>query len=74
MKHSPVVTAASRSPSIPTTAALLPRAWRRLRHWQRVARQRRQLAAMSDEMLKDIGLSRADVLGESETPFWRDLH
>jgi uncharacterized protein YjiS (DUF1127 family) len=27
---------------------------------------------MSDEALKDIGLSRADVVRESELHFWQD--
>ncbi|ORC57527.1 hypothetical protein BZK31_20085 [Pseudomonas floridensis] len=35
-------------------------------------RQRRLLAQMSDEALKDMGLSRADILQESERPFWDD--
>jgi uncharacterized protein YjiS (DUF1127 family) len=30
------------------------------------------LASMSDEALKDIGLSRADVAHESELHFWQD--
>jgi len=46
--------------------------WARLKRWQQLARQRRQLAALSDAALKDIGLSRADVLLESERPFWDD--
>lgn len=39
--------------------------------WHRRARQRRQLACLSDRMLRDIGLSRADVWTESSKPFWR---
>lgn len=35
------------------------------------ARQRRQLAGLSDWQLRDIGLSRADVDGETSKPFWR---
>jgi len=46
--------------------------WHRLRRWQQLAAQRRQLAALSNEALKDIGLSRADILEESERPFWDD--
>ena len=32
---------------------------------------RRALLEMSDEQLKDIGLSRADVHFEADRPFWR---
>jgi uncharacterized protein YjiS (DUF1127 family) len=46
--------------------------WSRLKRWHQLARQRRQLAMLSDAALKDIGLSRADVLQESERPFWDD--
>lgn len=40
--------------------------------WYELARQRRELAALTDGDLKDIGLSRADILAESERPFWDD--
>jgi uncharacterized protein YjiS (DUF1127 family) len=54
-------------------------AWRRrvigavecLLTWQDRARQRHQLQCLSDHMLRDIGLTRADVLAESTRPFWR---
>lgn len=46
--------------------------WKQVRRWEQLARQRGQLARMSDEMLKDIGLSRADVMEESERHFWDD--
>jgi uncharacterized protein YjiS (DUF1127 family) len=39
--------------------------------WHERARQRRQLRALSDRMLRDIGLTRADVMAESSKPFWR---
>jgi uncharacterized protein YjiS (DUF1127 family) len=39
--------------------------------WHERARQRRQLETLSDHMLRDIGLSRADVLAEATKPFWR---
>ena len=38
--------------------------------WAERDRSRRQLAGLSDYMLHDIGLSRADVTGETEKPFW----
>jgi uncharacterized protein YjiS (DUF1127 family) len=43
----------------------------RLGVWLTRHRQRRQLAELDDAMLKDIGLSRADVYGEVTKPFWR---
>ena len=39
--------------------------------WFERARQRRQLGELSDHMLKDIGLTRADVEAEVTKPFWR---
>jgi uncharacterized protein YjiS (DUF1127 family) len=64
------------------SAALASFALRRLHHgigraaergliWLERARQRRQLAELSDHMLRDIGLTRADAWAESEKPFWR---
>jgi uncharacterized protein YjiS (DUF1127 family) len=35
-----------------------------------VARERRALRALSDEALKDIGLSRADAYREGTRSFW----
>lgn len=48
------------------------RAWQKVRRWRQLARQRRQLAMLSDATLKDIGLSRADIWTESHRPFWDD--
>jgi uncharacterized protein YjiS (DUF1127 family) len=39
--------------------------------WSDRVRQRRQLLSLSDQMLSDIGVSRADVFKECEKPFWR---
>ena len=39
--------------------------------WHGRARQRRQLQNLSDRMLRDIGLTRGDVMAESSKPFWR---
>jgi uncharacterized protein YjiS (DUF1127 family) len=38
--------------------------------WYDVAHQRRSLRSMSDEMLKDIGVSRADAMREAGRRFW----
>jgi uncharacterized protein YjiS (DUF1127 family) len=39
--------------------------------WHERARQRRQLQSLSDQMLRDIGLGRADVEAEAAKPCWR---
>ena len=39
--------------------------------WHERARQRRHLQSLSDHMLRDIGLTRADVFAEAAKPFWR---
>jgi uncharacterized protein YjiS (DUF1127 family) len=39
--------------------------------WQQRARDRRQLQSLSDHMLRDIGLTRADVFAEASKPFWQ---
>jgi uncharacterized protein YjiS (DUF1127 family) len=39
--------------------------------WLDRARQRRRLAELSDHMLRDIGLTRADAWAEVDKPFWR---
>jgi uncharacterized protein YjiS (DUF1127 family) len=46
--------------------------WRRcLDEWRRRARERRQLARMSNTELRDIGCSQADAHREINKPFWR---
>ncbi len=35
------------------------------------SQQRRRLAELNDHMLRDLGLSRADVMAEATKPFWR---
>lgn len=41
-----------------------------LQDWSVAARGRRELRQMSDHLLKDIGLSRAEADRESNRPFW----
>ncbi len=54
-------------------SALSPRAlWQRLVRWHEVSRERQVLAALSDDALKDMGLSRADVEQETHRHFWSD--
>lgn len=46
--------------------------WQQLKRWNQLAKQRHQLASLSDAALKDIGVSRADVSQETQRPFWDD--
>lgn len=39
--------------------------------WQERAEQRRTLQQLDDHMLRDLGLSRADVAREADKPVWR---
>jgi len=39
--------------------------------WRALKRGRRDLAALDDRILRDIGLTRADVEYEYSKPFWR---
>jgi uncharacterized protein YjiS (DUF1127 family) len=39
--------------------------------WIERARQRRALAALDDQMLRDIGITRVEAARECEKPFWR---
>jgi uncharacterized protein YjiS (DUF1127 family) len=45
---------------------------RQIYRWWQLSEQRRRLAVLDDAALKDLGLSRSDVLQESERPFWDD--
>lgn len=42
-----------------------------LLRWQERHAQRRALLALDDDMLKDIGLSRAEAWQEASKPFWQ---
>ncbi|WP_220720555.1 DUF1127 domain-containing protein [Agarivorans litoreus] len=44
---------------------------KRLALYRARRRSRRALLALNDELLKDIGLSRAQALAEGRKPFWR---
>lgn len=43
----------------------------RLLTWQERAHQRHHLEQLSDHMLRDIGLSRADIMAETTKRFWQ---
>jgi len=47
--------------------------WRgRWRRWQRRLVQRRQLLALTERELRDIGITRCDAVREASKPLWRD--
>ena len=55
-----------------TTAGrgLVTRLFDQLIEWLDRARQRRHLGELDDRLLRDIGLSRAEVENEVSRPFW----
>lgn len=57
--------------SLTGLGALLVKASDTLLDWQDRARQRHRLGEMDDHLLRDIGLSRADLEHETAKPFWR---
>jgi uncharacterized protein YjiS (DUF1127 family) len=52
---------------IPPLAAAL----RRIAAWIERSRQRKALATLDDQMLRDIGITRVEAARESDKPFWR---
>jgi uncharacterized protein YjiS (DUF1127 family) len=42
----------------------------RMQTWRDRARQRRSLSQLDDRLLRDIGITRYDVLIEAGKPFW----
>lgn len=59
------------SHSFSLKAAFTP-IFKQILRWYDLYRERQQLMQLSDAALKDIGLSRADIMEESERPFWDD--
>lgn len=74
------ISRAERPPGLPAEerpaalVSLLESAASLLRHaltWPERVRQRRVLMSLDDWVLKDIGLSRADIMREGDKPFWQ---
>jgi uncharacterized protein YjiS (DUF1127 family) len=61
----------SKLSGLPGFAELLGRALMLAYGWRERSRQREALLRLDDRMLRDIGLSRADVDCEASKPFWR---
>ena len=57
--------------SLKGLSALIVNATDTVLDWQDRARQRHRLGEMDDHLLRDIGLSRADLEHEVAKPFWR---
>lgn len=58
------------APRHTTAISVLSGAWDTIGLWRERARQRRDLARMSPEMLKDIGISVSAARAEAGKPFW----
>ncbi|MHC8318800.1 DUF1127 domain-containing protein [Pseudomonas sp. LB3P31] len=53
-------------------ARALNDAFAQIGRWRQLHRERAEIASLSDDRLRDIGLSRCDVRRESARPFWDD--
>ncbi len=51
--------------------ALVARGIEILLMWQRRANERQALVHLDDRILRDLGLSRSEIIRESRKPFWR---
>lgn len=56
---------------VKTDGGLATRLFDQLFAWLERSRQRRHLGELDDRLLRDIGLSRAEVEHEIALPFWR---
>jgi uncharacterized protein YjiS (DUF1127 family) len=68
--------AAALRPAMPAALRFMPLGWLRdsllwLAVLQRRHRERMQLSEMNEAALKDIGLSRCDMMAECAKPRWR---
>jgi uncharacterized protein YjiS (DUF1127 family) len=59
-----------RGGSLPRALGALNEAVTAVLRWREVRKQRRALLALSDHLLKDIGILRLDAIREASRPFW----
>ena len=59
------------APEYRSAASLMAGLVRTVLGWQERASQRHNMIGLDDHVLKDVGLSRADIEGEAAKPFWR---
>lgn len=59
-------------PALDRLTAAPSRLLNTVRTWRRRSRERAQLGALSDRMLSDIGITRADAIFLSNRPFWKE--
>jgi uncharacterized protein YjiS (DUF1127 family) len=53
-------------------SAVVKGAFSAFRTWRQRNRERAELGALSDRMLSDIGITRADAVFLSNKPFWKE--
>lgn len=61
----------ARGDAASSAGALMRSLYDTLRGWQRRYEGRRRLAELDDRLLRDVGLTRAQVIAEAAKPFWR---
>ena len=44
--------------------------WDKMKLWREISRQRRDLGKLSDDLIKDMGISRVDAGREANRPYW----
>lgn len=65
---------AAARPSIPWWRSLgVSGVSRRLSRFSQLRRERNQLQALPDELLRDVGLTREQARRESRRPYWDDI-
>jgi uncharacterized protein YjiS (DUF1127 family) len=65
--------AAKRRPFLISLLAIVRSMLMLLAAWRQNSRDQRQLAAMSDRELQDIGVCRGEVAGRVSRPFWPEM-
>jgi uncharacterized protein YjiS (DUF1127 family) len=69
---SPAHVAVRRTATAHSAAAWTRRTAATIGEWRRRHRERHQLLALDDRMLKDIGITRTDALFLGNKPFWKE--